>query len=68
MDAWFRTRETERDGMPLELLERDEVLASVMPGRPGQPGEPGSPGGDEASPDETEEDVPAEQVPSGDGA
>jgi hypothetical protein len=53
-DAWFRTREHERDAMPVELLERDKVLASVMPGH----GEP-PPGGDEAPPDSgTEEEEP----------
>jgi|GEM_PF-3617185 len=34
--------------MPVELLERDQVLASVMPGHGGQPGEPG---GEQAPPD-----------------
>jgi hypothetical protein len=50
--------------MPLELLERDELMASVMPGHPGQPGNPGNPGDAEAPP---EENVPSEP-PSGDGA
>ncbi len=36
-DAWFRVEQHERDGMPLELLERDQVLAVVMPGKPGGP-------------------------------
>jgi hypothetical protein len=34
--------------MALELLERDLVLATVMPGH----GEPTQPGGDEAAPEE----------------
>jgi hypothetical protein len=53
--------------MPLELLERDDVLASVMPGHGGR--DPNQPDGDEALPDDdAEEDVPAEQTPAGDGA
>ncbi|MEA2785551.1 MAG: hypothetical protein QOF71_1655 [Candidatus Eremiobacteraeota bacterium] len=34
--------------MTLELLERDQVLASVMPGHPAQPGDPG---GEQVPPD-----------------
>ena len=45
--------------MPLELLERDPILATVMPGHGGQPGDPG---GDEA---ETEDDTDDEE-PEGD--
>jgi hypothetical protein len=37
--------------MPVELLERDQVLAGVMPGH----GEP-LPGGDEAEPDDDSDD------------
>jgi len=51
--------------MPLELLERDELMASVMPGHPGQPGDPGDA---EAPSEETEEDFPSEPKPSGGGA
>ena len=52
-DAWFCAGGRERDDMALELLERDQVLASVMPGH----GEPPPPGGDEAPPEtETEEE------------
>jgi hypothetical protein len=41
--------------MPVELLERDQVLASVMPGH----GQPPPPGGDEAATeDETDEEEP----------
>jgi hypothetical protein len=49
-DAWFRGGGHERDVMALELLERDQVLASVMPGH-GQPPLPGDPGGEQAPPD-----------------
>ena len=47
--------------MPLELLERDQTLATVMPGH-GQPGG----GGDEAPDDdtETEDDEETEGDPS----
>ena len=51
-DAWFRGGGHERDAMLLELLERDQVLATVMPGH----GQPGEPGGDEAPPDSEEEE------------
>ncbi len=57
-DAWFRIEQDERDGMPLELLERDQVLAVVMPGKPGG-------GGDEIAPEEeSEEEEESEGEPS----
>jgi len=60
-DAWFRDARHERGGMPVELLERDEVLAGVMPGH----GDPGAPGGDEAGEaDESEEEEEPEGDPS----
>ena len=44
--------------MPLELLERDQVLATIMPGH-------GGPGGDEAATeDESEEEEETEGDPS----
>ncbi|MDQ6941259.1 MAG: hypothetical protein M3169_01950 [Candidatus Eremiobacteraeota bacterium] len=45
--------------MPLELLERNHVLASVMPGH----GEP-PPGGDEAESDAESDDEEPEGDPS----
>jgi hypothetical protein len=45
--------------MPLELLERDPILAGIMPGH----GDPGLPGGDEAAPDDDAED---DEEPEGD--
>lgn len=42
--------------MTLELLERDHVLATVMPGRPGQPGDPGDEQDSPDGEDETEGD------------
>jgi hypothetical protein len=41
--------------MPVELLERDQVLATVMPGHGGQPGDPG---GEQAPPDSEEDEEP----------
>ena len=55
-DAWFRDGRHERDAMPLELLERDQVLATVMPGHPG--GQPGEPGGGEAAEPDSDDDEP----------
>jgi hypothetical protein len=40
--------------MPLELLERDQVLASVMPGH----GNPAEPGGGEAAPENGDDEEP----------
>jgi hypothetical protein len=52
-DAWFGANGHERDGMPFELLERDQILATIMPGH----GVPAQPGGDEAvEPDESDEE------------
>ena len=42
-DAWFRGGGHERDTMPLAVLERDRVLATIMPGH----GQPPPPGGDQ---------------------
>ena len=54
------TADTNAGAMPLELLERDQVLASVMPGHGDPP-----PGGDESGPeDETEEEEEPEGDPS----
>ncbi|HWT05966.1 MAG TPA: hypothetical protein VN224_09445 [Xanthomonadales bacterium] len=46
--------------MPVELLERDEVLAGIMPGH----GIPGEPGGDEAAPESDDEEEEPEGDPS----
>jgi hypothetical protein len=60
-DAWFRGGGHERDAMPLELLERDQILATIMPGHGGQPGDPG---GSEAPNDDDSEDEEPEGDPS----
>jgi len=52
------TADTNADAMPLELLERDHILATVMPGHGGDPG------GDEAEPDDDTEGEEPEGDPS----
>ncbi|HEV2739573.1 MAG TPA: hypothetical protein VGU66_13435 [Candidatus Elarobacter sp.] len=43
--------------MPLELLERDQVLATIMPGHGGPGGDEAESGDDESGDDESEEET-----------